>query len=132
MSDDTRANDELLDELIGANWAEDRLMASDDGSEAVGQKIVNAALRVREARAAVAARMSSPSHDRAMAEGGWQSIASAPITQDVLLFCPDRAVCPIVVGGEYEDGWLSDLDPLGGELHPTHWMPLPKPPGDKA
>ncbi len=63
--------------------------------------------------------------------GEWQKIETAPITQDVLIFCPDLPVCQILIGGEFEDGWFSELDP-SKELYPTHWMPLPSPPADPA
>jgi hypothetical protein len=68
----------------------------------------------------------------------WQPIETAPVDEEILVFCPDVTpqiftadydgkICSFSVGGRYapRDDFFGD-DPM----HPTHWMPLPKKPGE--
>jgi hypothetical protein len=85
----------------------------------------------------------------------WQPIETAPKDRvDLLLFCPDRIerhwvasdMSPHICIGRFSHGWVStdvsvqvvDYGGMTGAsdeselelVHPTHWMPLPKPPID--
>lgn len=68
-----------------------------------------------------------------MTEQGWQPIKTAPKDDDILLLYRDgEGVQP----GYWDDeikSWLAvETQGLtGGRMHPTHWMPLPSPPGDQ-
>lgn len=66
--------------------------------------------------------------------GAWQTIDTAPKDGKILAFRNDEsqymAVCSWV-SSPGNGGFLVD-DYHGGMFHPTHWMPLPKPPGESA
>lgn len=61
----------------------------------------------------------------------WQLIESAPKTADLVLLYADGEG---VQAGyfDYAIGWLcvETQGLTGGRMEPTHWMPLPDPPGD--
>lgn len=61
----------------------------------------------------------------------WQPIETAPKDgRSVLVWWEHWALRPIVAYYHYQDGWLAS-EKLGSEGGgPTHWMPLPDPPGD--
>lgn len=69
--------------------------------------------------------------------GGWLPIETAPKDgTEVLLFCPDDqpqiVSCKYWLG--YSPGWMFTDDTLAniaeeGPENPTHWQPLPEPPG---
>lgn len=54
----------------------------------------------------------------------WRPIETAPIDEDVLLYCPERGVA------NRERIELGTAHTSRGSHHSwaTHWMPLPKPP----
>lgn len=69
---------------------------------------------------------------------GWQPIETAPKDGTaVLLYAavPPRMAVPIVMPGffdEMDDVWCSTLDTVDSPfVDPTHWQPLPPPPGEK-
>lgn len=78
---------------------------------------------------------SSAETERVMTErSGWQDIATAPPTSGqgthVLLYVPRYGLRSLIV-----EGWVNDAHPgspwvaeNGGQVEPTHWMPLPPPP----
>lgn len=68
----------------------------------------------------------------------WQPIETAPPTSGhgvhLLLYVPDYALSSLIV-----EGWMNPAHPgspwvahNGGQLTPTHWMPLPDPPAAAA
>lgn len=66
---------------------------------------------------------------------GWQDIETAPKDGSHILFVD----AGVVNEGRYIEGhgwWLAHNDPSDswgpGQLHPTHWMPMPEPPSEKA
>jgi hypothetical protein len=85
--------------------------------------------RALSARAAVLARMSSPFHDRAMAEGGWRDIASAP-KDGTCVLCVEFDEPQKVV----DMHWFSDgvhgswRGAVGQYRRPLKWCELPAPP----
>ena len=77
-------------------------------------------------------------HERAMAEGGWQDIASAPTNQAILIFIPNaehygpgiyRAILVDMGTGRrwHTTGFAVGRD-LTGDVAPTYWMHTPAPP----
>ena len=79
----------------------------------------------------------SQARDAALEEG-WQPIETAPRDQtEILVFVPSRS--PPVFTAQYIDGWSASTegryapedDFYGDEdFEPTHWRPLPAPPGN--
>lgn len=71
---------------------------------------------------------------------GWEKIETAPKKgmPRILLALPDGRVCEGYWGAakynrknkEYDRAWVSS--PYSGDVHPTHWMPLPKAPALNA
>lgn len=79
---------------------------------------------------------------RATTESEWQDISTAPKDGTSILIYMRDSNCPIVVG-HWEDGkrwgadeswWAFDemalSDIFGSIEDPTHWMPLPRKPGE--
>jgi hypothetical protein len=70
----------------------------------------------------------------ALPETPWQPMSTAPTDgTNILLFVPHYAmgrIPSVTLQGwnlaEDRRGWRSQY--AGGEIHPTHWMPLPAPP----
>lgn len=60
----------------------------------------------------------------------WRPIESAPVDKLILLAGAKRAA--MVVGMHHSrDGWVIDAGSEWTSMYPpTHWMPLPAPPGD--
>lgn len=70
----------------------------------------------------------------------WQSIESAPKNEYILVFCPGAdeftqiMICGFLVSESPDDDgdWYelnADTRPSPLDVMPTHWMPLPDPPG---
>jgi hypothetical protein len=68
----------------------------------------------------------------------WQPIESAPKGDGFvdIVFCPDNHESERIMMGSYRRGfmgrpghWQIHID--GQCIEPTHWMPLPAPPGDQ-
>lgn len=76
MSDDSLSNEDLLEQLVNAQHRLTTATWVHDGSPGSCERCDGASVDVEAARAAVLSRMSSPSHDRAMAEGGWRETAA--------------------------------------------------------
>jgi hypothetical protein len=68
----------------------------------------------------------------------WQKIETAPPTSGhglhVLLYVPRYALGSLIV-----EGWVNDAHPgspwvahNGGQIEPTHWMPLPPAPPEET
>lgn len=59
----------------------------------------------------------------------WMPIESAPKDQTILLYGAKRL--EICVGMNHSrDGWVTDTTSEWASMYPpTHWMPLPPPPG---
>jgi hypothetical protein len=73
-------------------------------------------------------RMSSPSHDRAMAEGGWQPMSTAPKTGMVLLHRPNFADSVVAgVWSRYFEWWDLGWGCLKTDYFDA-WQPLPASP----
>lgn len=72
----------------------------------------------------------------------WRPIETAPINQSVLIWCPhcEHYGDPVYRGMLVDMGtgrrWSCSAIGMGRDLapmdvHPTHWMPLPAPPGEE-
>jgi hypothetical protein len=62
----------------------------------------------------------------------WQPIETAPRGELIQLYWPD--ICDKPLAGFYEattcgSGWHTAMNAFAWQTSPTHWMPLPDPPG---
>lgn len=68
-----------------------------------------------------------------LVSGGWQPIETAPETGvTILLFQPWKTGFNQIMMGHYANGWVWQAACSDCGLHdinPTHWQPLPLPPG---
>ena len=140
MSDDTRTNEELLNDFGNA--------ACQFWTSKISTEVALLAKR-QTAYAAALARMSSPSHDRAMAEGGWQELGDwrpkAWVRIDLWIQCYDLAdrdsdrLVPTVgkrvpsavwFDGQWCNGDGNPHEDLEGfeDARITHWRAEPAPP----
>ena len=61
----------------------------------------------------------------------WQDISTAPLDADFLaVIRSDRGQTTMCVGRFREDGFYVAGDDLSNAWTPTHWQPLPPPPGE--
>ncbi len=67
-----------------------------------------------------------------MSNNGWMPIESAP--SDELVLIADRLGDIFVAHSQfgYWYAWVDFVDPALEIKNPTHWQPLPPPPGDAA
>lgn len=64
--------------------------------------------------------------------GGWQTIDTAPLDGTSVLLSCDGTVFEGEYHADANGWWLANSDPTDywdGQVFPTHWMPLPLPPG---
>ena len=136
MSDDSRTNEDLLGEL--ADQLDDHIRG-----------LPGAYVRYSAIRESVLARMSSPSHDRAMAEGGWQELGDwrpKPwVRIDLWIQCCDladrdsdrlvstvgkRVPSAVWFDGQWCNGDGNPHEDFEGfeDARITHWRPEPAPP----
>lgn len=70
-----------------------------------------------------------------MDQDGWQTIETAPSDKEILIYSPPWGVIVASLSGEFGQ-WMSRMQmPVslaGPEDAPTHWRPLPPPPGSSA
>lgn len=59
----------------------------------------------------------------------WQPIKTAPKGERILLWCDEHQCAVLGMWASYHGGTFYS-DEEGRELRPTHWFPLPRPPGD--
>lgn len=63
----------------------------------------------------------------------WMPIESAPKRGVEILAICDNGDCHIIYGHYYSGGMMHEWAQFGGDrsFEPTHWMPLPEPPGSE-